>query len=337
MSSPSPNHQSGSVILDTTQLLAVDGLNVGFSGAGGIVPIVRSISYHIIPGRTLGVVGESGCGKSMTALALMGLIPSGGGIQGSIRLKGQELVGLSDEEYRNVRGARIAMIFQEPMTALNPVMTIGEQIAEVLRLHKGMDRNAAAERAVGFLDSVHIPSASRRALDYPHQLSGGMRQRAMIAMALAGEPELLIADEPTTALDVTIQAQIVDLMLELQERTGMAIQFISHNLGLISELADRVVVMYAGVVVESAPADELFANPRHPYTIGLMATLPDLERRVERLPTIPGMVPDPRKPMAGCRFHPRCALADDQCRRAEPALGPIGAAHEVACFKVANS
>jgi oligopeptide/dipeptide ABC transporter ATP-binding protein len=333
MSSPSPNHQSGSVILDTTQLLAVDGLNVGFSGAGGIVPIVRSISYHIIPGRTLGVVGESGCGKSMTALALMGLIPSGGRIQGSIRLKGQELVGLSDEEYRNVRGARIAMIFQEPMTALNPVMTIGEQIAEVLRLHKGMDRNAAAERAVGFLDSVHIPSASRRALDYPHQLSGGMRQRAMIAMALAGEPELLIADEPTTALDVTIQAQIVDLMLELQERTGMAIQFISHNLGVISEIADEIVVMYAGRIVERANAGDLFANPRHPYTRGLIATLPQIGRRVERLQINPGLVPDLTRISGGCGFADRCPLVIADCRSAVPPLAPAAPGHDVACIR----
>ncbi len=314
-------------------LLEIKNLKTYFYLDEGIVKAVEGADLIVPRGGTIGVVGESGCGKSMTALALMGLIPSGGHISGHIRLGDLDLVDLPDADYRQVRGGRIAMIFQEPMTALNPVMTIGEQIAEVLRLHKGMDRQGALDRAVSFLDAVHIPSAKRRASDYPHQLSGGMRQRAMIAMALAGEPELLIADEPTTALDVTIQAQIVDLMLELQERTGMAMQFISHNLGLVSELADVVVVMYAGAIVEMAPASEIFENPRHPYTIGLMTTLPDLARRVARLPTIPGMVPDPRKPMVGCRFAPRCGLADDQCRTSEPALSCLKPDHQVACYK----
>jgi len=319
-----------------TNLLSVRDLTVTFAGREGPIPIVRSLNFDIASGETLGVVGESGCGKSMTALAVMGLVPPGGHIGGSVKLDGKELVGLDDTDYQRIRGARVAMIFQEPMTALNPVLTVGDQIAEVLILHKGMDRKAAWDRAVACLDAVHIPAAAQRARDYPHQLSGGMRQRAMIAMALAGEPELLIADEPTTALDVTIQAQIVDLMLELQERVGMAIQFISHNLGLVSELADRVVVMYAGRIVESGPAARIFADPKHPYTVGLMTTLPDIARRVDRLPVIPGMVPDPRKPMAGCRFHLRCPLADDGCRAAEPPLTELADGGSVACFKAAS-
>jgi oligopeptide/dipeptide ABC transporter ATP-binding protein len=313
--------------------LSVTDLRVGFPGGQGVIPIVRGISYTIDRGKTLGVVGESGCGKSMTALSIMGLLPADAVLSGRIALKGLNLVGLAEPDYRQVRGARAAMIFQEPMTALNPVLSIGEQIAEVLRLHKGLSARLAFERAVAILDEVHIPSASKRARDYPHQLSGGMRQRAMIAMALAGEPELLIADEPTTALDVTIQAQIVDLMLELQERVGMAIQFISHNLALISELADNVVVMYAGAIVESAPAARVFSAPRHPYTIGLMRTLPDLAHRVDRLEIVPGMVPDPRAAMTGCRFHPRCPLADDQCKIAEPPFVTDDSGHGVACFK----
>jgi oligopeptide/dipeptide ABC transporter ATP-binding protein len=314
-------------------LLAVRDLSVSFETERGVLNAVRGISYEIPAGKTLGVVGESGCGKSMTALALLGLVPEQGHVTGEIRFQGDDLLTLSEADLRKLRGARIAMIFQEPMTALNPVIPIGDQIGEVLVLHRGLSKQAARAEAVKLLDDVGIPSPARRAEDYPHQLSGGMRQRAMIAMALAGDPALLVADEPTTALDVTIQAQILELMLELQDRTGMAIQFISHNLGVVSELADEIIVMYAGRIVEQAPAATLFATPLHPYTRGLIATLPDLGARQARLPTIPGGVPDPVGGPAGCRFADRCPLADQHCRTSLPALETIATGHSVSCFK----
>ncbi len=269
----------------------------------------------------------------MTALALMGLVPRPGEVTGSVKLQGRELLGQSSRDWQAMRGRDVAMVFQEPMTALNPVMQVGRQIAEVLVLHKGFSWASAEIDAIRLLDAVGIASPRERAENYPHQMSGGMRQRAMIAMALACEPALLVADEPTTALDVTIQAQILDLMLDLQERIGMAIQFISHNLAVISEIAHEIIVMYAGRVVEQADADALFARPLHPYTRGLIATLPDPDHRVNRLPVIAGGVPN-LDFIQGCRFADRCPLGDASCRVAEPALLEHEPGHFAACFKI---
>ncbi|QHE74877.1 ABC transporter ATP-binding protein [Hydrogenophaga sp. PBL-H3] len=314
--------------------LEVTDLTVAFEKQGRRVEVVSGVSFSIAAGRTLGVVGESGCGKTMTSLAVMGLTPAHGLVSGSIRLAGQEMVGAPERVWEDSRGARAAMVFQEPMSALNPVMTIGRQIAEVLVRHRRMRWREAHEHAVEALASVGIPSPGLRAKDYPHRLSGGMRQRAMIAIALACRPAVLVADEPTTALDVTIQAQVLDLMVEMQERLGMAIQFISHNLAVISEIADEIVVMYAGKVVEKAQADDLFNAPLHPYTRGLIETLPDPQRRVARLPVIPGAVPKLDVDFQGCRFAGRCRLADDHCRAVSPSLELHGAGHWVACHKV---
>jgi oligopeptide/dipeptide ABC transporter ATP-binding protein len=315
-------------------LLAVRDLSVRFPSRAGETEVVAGISYEIAPERTLGVVGESGCGKSMTALALLGLVPTPGRVAGSVRFDGVELIGQSDAAWERLRGAQVAMIFQEPMTALNPVLTIGAQIGEALELHDGLTPRQAAARAIELLAEVGIPSPRERASAYPHQLSGGMRQRGMIAMALACQPALLIADEPTTALDVTIQAQILELMAELQERNGMAMQFISHNLAVVSEIADEIVVMYAGRIVERAPAAELFARPLHPYTIGLIATLPSIGERLDRLPVIKGGVPDVRRAsVAGCRFADRCPRAIAACRDAEPPLEELAPNHFAACIR----
>ncbi len=314
-------------------LLSVENLAVEFATDRGRLPAVAGISYQLAKGKTLGVVGESGCGKSMTALALLGLTPSNGRVSGAIHFDGVDLIGLDEQGWSKLRGKRVAMIFQEPMTALNPVVPIGVQIGEVLVLHEGLSESQAFDRAIELLHEVGIPAPAERAAAYPHQLSGGMRQRAMIAMALACRPELLIADEPTTALDVTIQAQILELMLELQDQIGMAIQFISHNLGVISEIADEIVVMYAGRIVERASAADLFAAPRHPYTRGLIATLPQIGRRVERLPIIKGMVPDMTRVFAGCAFADRCPMAIADCRIAAPDLLPAAAGHDVACIR----
>jgi oligopeptide/dipeptide ABC transporter ATP-binding protein len=316
-----------------TPLLEVSDLTVAFEVEGKERRVVAGVSYSLPAGRTLGVVGESGCGKSMTALALMGLVPSPGKVTGSLLFEGSELLGLPESEWRKTRGARVAMVFQEPMTSLNPMMPVGKQIAEAMVLHQAIGWAPAEERAVELLEAVGIPSPRARAIAFPHQLSGGMRQRAMIAMALACRPALLIADEPTTALDVTIQAQILDLMQDLQSEIGMAIQFISHNLAVISEVSDEIIIMYAGRIVERAKAEELFARPLHPYTHGLIATLPDPSRRAARLPVIPGGVPNPDALIAGCRFADRCPLADDGCRRAEPDLVEIEPGHLAACFK----
>jgi oligopeptide/dipeptide ABC transporter ATP-binding protein len=296
--------------------------------------MVAGIDFGVNAGRTLGVVGESGCGKTLTALAVMGLVPRPGRVGGSVLLEGREMLGQPAKVWRSVRGARVAMVFQEPMTALNPVMPVGRQIAEVLVLHQNLSWREAGGRAVEALAAVGIASPKQRAASYPHQLSGGMRQRVMIAMALACRPALLIADEPTTALDVTIQAQILDLMQSLQAEIGMAMQFISHNLAVISEVAHEIIVMYAGRVVERAPAEALFATPLHPYTLGLIATLPDAARRSDVLPVIPGGVPNLESAAAGCRFAERCIRADAGCRRAEPPLEEVAAGHFVACFKV---
>ena len=319
----------------TEPLLAVADLLVSFPRAGGLRPVVAGISWSLQAGRTLGVVGESGCGKSVSALALMGLVPSPGRVAGSIRFAGRELLGQSRAAWRALRGADIAMVFQEPMTALNPVMPVGRQIAEALVLHrKGMGWQEAGQEAVSLLDAVGIGAPRLRARAYPHHVSGGMRQRAVIAMALACAPRLLIADEPTTALDVTIQAQILDLMQDLQDRTGMAIQFISHNLAVVSEIAHDIIVMYAGRIVERATAGALFEQPLHPYTQGLIATLPDPGHRVARLPVIPGGVAEPDAG-GGCPFADRCPRADAACRAAEPAPVEIAPGHVVACFKAA--
>ncbi len=295
--------------------------------------VVHGLNYSIARGETLGVVGESGCGKTMTSLALLGLIPGAGRAQGGIYLEGRNLLDQSPQQWRDLRGSDVAMIFQEPMSAMNPVMKVGRQIAEVLITHENMPAKAAEGRAVELLDAVGIPSAAQRAQDYPHQLSGGMRQRAMIAMALACRPKLLIADEPTTALDVTIQAQILDLILELQADTGMAVQFISHNLAVVSEVAHRILVMYAGRGVEMAPADTIFAKPLHPFTQGLIATLPTPETKVERLYEIPGSLRF--QPNQGCRFASRCPFVSDICREDEPEFREIEPGHFVACVKAA--
>ncbi|MGK9050698.1 ABC transporter ATP-binding protein [Neorhizobium petrolearium] len=315
-------------------LLDVRDLTVSFPAGAGGTHIVRGLSYSIARGETLGIVGESGCGKTMTSLALLGLIPANGTIGGEINFGGRNLVSMTQRQQRHIRGREIAMIFQEPMTAMNPVMTVGRQIAEVLVRHEGLSKKEAGKRAVDLLAQVGIPSPARRAEDYPHQLSGGMRQRAMIAMALACRPQLLIADEPTTALDVTIQAQILDLMLTLQDEAQMSIQFISHNLAVVSEVAHSIMVMYAGKAVEYAPAEELFSNPLHPYTQGLIKTLPDPDRQVKRLYVIPGRVVSDIS--AGCRFARRCPLADEGCRKVEPELVEVAPGHQVACLKVAS-
>jgi oligopeptide/dipeptide ABC transporter ATP-binding protein len=315
------------------RLLRVEALTVSFPEARGRESdVVTELSYGIAQGETLGVVGESGCGKTMASLSVMGLLPPGAKVSGSIQFDGVELTSLSPRQWRKHRGREVAMVFQEPMTAMNPVMNVGDQIAEVLVRHEKLGRRAAFERAVELLANVHIPSPQRRAQDYPHQLSGGMRQRAMIAMALACRPKLLVADEPTTALDVTVQAQILDLMLELQETHGTSIQFISHNLAVVSEVAHHIMVMYSGRLVEYAPSEALFANPLHPYTQGLIKTLPDIGRPMGELYTIPGTVGGKRPP--GCRFSNRCPLADERCRKAEPELREIEPGHQVACFKV---
>jgi peptide/nickel transport system ATP-binding protein len=293
---------------------------------------VDGVSFAVRPGRTLAVVGESGCGKSVTALSIMGLLPQGSKLGGSIRFEGRELTSLEPEAWRLKRGHEMAMIFQEPMTSLNPAFTAGEQVAEALRLHQNMAPRAAMDQAVAMLNRVRIPDAARRAQQYPHQLSGGMRQRVMIAMALACRPRLLIADEPTTALDVTVQAQILSLIDELKAETGTAVVLITHDLGVVADHADDVVVMYAGRIAEHAPASALFAMPQHPYTIGLLGAAPSLEGGAERLASIEGTVPDLRSPPPGCRFAPRCPFVVERCAQ-QPPLVALGAGHGAACWR----
>jgi len=323
---------------DGKPVLDVRDLAVTFPSEDGPLHAVAGISYRIEAGRTLGVVGESGCGKSMTALAILGLVPPPGRISGgTVRVGDLEVTALAEDQLAAIRGERVSMVFQEPMTALNPVMTVGEQIAEAWTLHREGSAAEARAAALHMIERVRIPDPRRRFDDYPHHMSGGMRQRAMIAMALACEPDLLIADEPTTALDVTIQAQIIELMMEMQAELGMAIQFISHNLGVVSEIADDVAVMYAGRIVEMGTAAQIFAAPRHPYTSALMETIPRLGARVGRLPAIPGAVPDLRALPLGCPFSDRCPLADTGCRAALPPLADQGGGHLAACFKAGES
>ncbi len=317
-------------------LLEVEQLTVEIATPRGPARILDGVDFALDQGESLGLVGESGCGKSMTALAIMGLLPEAARARGRILFEGRDLLSADEATLCRLRGGRIAMVFQEPMTALNPVFPVGDQIAEVLVTHRGMAPGEAAERAVDLLAQVGIAAPAQRAHDYPHNLSGGMRQRVMIAMALACSPALLIADEPTTALDVTVQAQIVDLLLRLQDEVGMAIQFISHSLGVISEIADEVVVMYAGRIVERAPADELFRSALHPYTRGLLETVPRIGARLSRLPAIPGAVPSPAHRPTGCAFRNRCPWAEARCAEAQPALETLAPGHQAACFVAAG-
>jgi peptide/nickel transport system ATP-binding protein len=317
----------------TSPLLSITDLRTWFRTSAGVARAVDGVSLSISAGETLGVVGESGCGKSVTALSILRLIQPPGRIEPGSRIEfeGKDLLAVSEAEIRHVRGNRIAMIFQEPMTALNPVFTIGDQIAEVARVHAGASRKQAWERAVEMLTLVGIPSPSERASEYPHQLSGGMRQRVLIAMALVMNPALVIADEPTTALDVTIQAQILELLAGLQKRFGTAILMITHDLGVVAEVANRVVVMYGGEVVEEAPVASLFATPHHPYTEGLLAAMPRVGQARDRLTTIPGTVPPPTAWPSGCRFRDRCPSAWERCEREHPPLYDIAPGHVSRC------
>ncbi len=314
-------------------VLSVEGLETTFRTKIGPVRPVDGVSYQIRKGETLGIVGESGCGKSMTAYSLMRLIEPPGEITGGrVLLHGEDLLTLSEERMQEVRGSKMAMIFQEPMTALNPVLTVGYQMDEQLLRHLGLSKAESKERAIEMLDLVGIPAPAQRYSAYPHQLSGGMRQRAMIAMALSCDPGFLIADEPTTALDVTIQGQILELIQDLQERMDTTVQFITHDLGVISEISDRVMVMYAGTTCEIGPTETLVSTPSHPYTAALIESIPRIGRGVDRLPAIRGSVPSLFELPTGCPFQDRCAYATDRCRQERPALEPVGPGHQVACF-----
>jgi oligopeptide/dipeptide ABC transporter ATP-binding protein len=317
-------------------LLEVKNLQTYFDTDGGVAKAVDGVSYEVNKGETLGLVGESGCGKSVSALSIMQLIPEPPGkiVGGEVWFKGRNLLTLEEKAMRSVRGNEIAMIFQEPMTSLNPVFTCGNQIEEAIFQHQKLGGKEAKARALEMLRRVGIPAPEQRYAEYPHQLSGGMRQRVMIAMALSCNPSLLIADEPTTALDVTVQAQILELMMRLQDEMGMAVILITHDLGVIAEVADRVAVMYAGKVVEQAPMRELFHNPKHPYTIGLLNSIPRLAQNTERLQAIEGMVPPATHYPKGCRFSTRCKFADAQCVEKEPLLESIAERHAVACWHV---
>jgi oligopeptide/dipeptide ABC transporter ATP-binding protein len=319
-------------------LLEIRDLAVTFTEPGGVARAVDGIDLVVGEGETVGLVGESGCGKSVTALAVLRLIESPGRIAhgSSVRLEGRDLLALGAKEIRAVRGNHVALVFQEPLSALNPVLTIGDQIAEAVRAHEHVSRGTAHWRAVEMLVSVGIPDAERRAAAYAHQLSGGMRQRALLAMALACHPKLLLADEPTTALDVTIQAEILELLDRLQQKLGMAVLLITHNLGIVAERTRRVYVMYAGQIVEEAPTERLFARPAHPYTEGLMGAIPSLGERRERLQAIPGQVPPANAWPAGCRFHPRCRYAWSKCRTEMPPLIEVGPGHRARCWLVSE-
>jgi oligopeptide transport system ATP-binding protein len=315
-------------------LLVVEDLEVRFWTERGIVHAVNGVSFDIAPGETLGIVGESGCGKSVTSLALLGILPRAGRVTaGSATFAGRDLIGLSDSELRQIRGKQVAMIFQDPMTSLNPVLTIGRQLREPLETHLGMNKHQAEARAAELLDDVGIPAAKNRLKDYPHQFSGGMRQRAMIAMALACEPKLLIADEPTTALDVTIQAQILDLLRELVAERDTALIMITHDLGVVAGICERVKVMYAGTFVESGTADQIFAEPRHPYTLGLLESVPRLDaRRQAALNPIAGQPRDMLEAPSSCPFAPRCRFQQPRCTAELPVLEELEPGHQAACF-----
>ena len=320
-------------------MLSLDGLEVSFTDRNGSrLPAVRDLSLTIAPGEAVGLVGESGSGKSVTSLAIMRLLPPQASIAGAIRFGGHDLLKLPEDEMRGIRGAKIAMIFQEPMSALNPVMRVGDQVAEAVRAHSAVSKKQAYARALQALVDVALPEPERRARDYPHQLSGGMRQRVMIAMALVNRPQLLIADEPTTALDVTIQAQILDLLRHLRQKFGLAMLFVSHDLGVISSIADRVAVMYAGRIVEAGGVREVFAKPMHPYTRGLMHAVPSLRTdRSQPLATIDGSVPSVADLPPGCAFGPRCRLHIPACSQAMPPLIEVGAGHWARCIVTPQS
>jgi peptide/nickel transport system ATP-binding protein len=316
----------------TEPLLELKRLAVSFATDDGTVRAVDGIDLALQRGRTLGLVGESGCGKSVTSLAVMGLLPpENSKVSGEVHFEGRDLLKIPRTELRDLRGARLAMIFQEPMTSLNPSYTIGNQIVEAIRRHQGLNAAEARVRAIEMLRLVRIPSPEKRIDDYPHKLSGGMRQRAMIAMALACGPQLLIADEPTTALDVTIQAQILDLMRGLRRDTGTAIILITHDLGVVAEMADDVAVMYAGQIVERAPVESLFTRPEHPYTVGLLGSIPKLDQKRESLPSIEGRVPDMAHPPEGCRFAARCPFVEPACRESAPPLVEVAPGHLSRC------
>ncbi|MCW3473785.1 ABC transporter ATP-binding protein [Limobrevibacterium gyesilva] len=318
-----------------SDLLSIEGLRTVFRTGNGEVAAVDGVSLSVAKGKTLGIVGESGCGKSMLSLSVMRLVPQPGRIAaGRVMFDGRDLLTLPPAGMRDIRGNRIAMIFQEPMTSLNPVFTVGDQITEAMRAHDRAASNAELKaRAIAALGRVRIPAPERRFDEYPHQMSGGMRQRVMIAMALACEPDLLIADEPTTALDVTVQAQILDLLRDLQQQTGMAIILITHDLGVVAEMADEVAVMYAGRVVERASGTAIFDDPQHPYTLGLLGSIPKLEETHDRLLAIEGAVPAPFALPQGCRFHPRCVFATAACERESPPLRDLGRGHLAACLR----
>jgi oligopeptide/dipeptide ABC transporter ATP-binding protein len=320
-------------------LLQVEDLETHLFTKEGVLKPVNAVSFHVDRGETVGLVGESGCGKTMTALSIMGLVPNPPGriVGGAIRLGGEDLLQLDDRTLRSRRSVQMGMIFQDASTALNPTMKVGDQIAETMQRHMGMNRTEASQHAVEILDQVGIPAAEQRLDDYPHQFSGGMRQRVMIAIAICCNPDLLIADEPTTALDVTIQAQLLDLILELNEDVGKSVLWITHDLGVVAELCDRVLVMYAGQVVEEAMVEELFLRPRHPYTAGLLDSMPTLEeRRQESLRTIEGMPPNMARMPSGCAFHPRCEFASERCVEEMPKLERSGSDGLVACWHPLN-
>ncbi len=316
-------------------LLEVRDLSIHFFTEEGVVRAVENISFEIYPGEVLGLVGESGCGKSVTGLSLLRLIPIPPGriMSGGIYFDGRNLLDLGEKEMERVRGNDISMIFQEPMTSLNPVFTIGDQIMEAIILHQRLDKRKARKRAIEMLDRVKIPSPDKRIDSYPHQLSGGMRQRAMIAMALACQPKLLVADEPTTALDVTIQAEVLQLLREIQRDMGMSVMLITHDLGVVSEIADRVAVMYAGRIFEYGPIEAIFGKMRNPYTHGLMDSIPQLTEKRSRLNAIPGQVPDPMDLPVGCKFHPRCYLMIEECKKGEPPLFHVNGDHFSRCIR----
>jgi oligopeptide/dipeptide ABC transporter ATP-binding protein len=336
---PEAKHRRGGAVRNGRMgtLLQVSDLRTSFFTSDGEVRAVDGVTFDIADGETVGLVGESGCGKSVTALSIMRLLAKGTGriVGGRVLYRGRDLAALSEEEMRRIRGNEISMIFQEPMTSLNPVFTVGDQIAEAVRLHQGVGKREAHNRAIEMLRLVKIADPDRRLHDYPHQLSGGMRQRVMIAMALSCNPKLLVADEPTTALDVTIQAQILELIAELQAKLGMAVLLITHDLGVVAERANQVAVMYAGKIVERAAPEVIFARPMHPYTVGLMNSVPGVGGRKERLEAIPGIVPSPLHWPSGCRFRDRCGRADPACAATQPDLREVAPGHWVACLKAA--